>query len=179
VPAAGTWRDLAHAPIRLFCLAGCAFGLKSTKKENIGLRLMALPRLLSDCSAWGSCSQLERVHRCVEVLGSVRVGDALGWGSSVGVRVGTTEPLPAPSLPDAAPHHLGSGHRGQIQHLLLQQQTRRGGEGLSSPEQMQDRSRQGPPAGTASTARPAARGNLPVVQRAGALQGSSWLLRHL
>lgn len=66
-----------------------------------------------------------------------------------------------------------------IQCLLSQWLMRRGGAGLSSPGQMQDRSRQGPPAGSASPARLAARGNLPVVQHAGALQGSSWLLRHL
>lgn len=55
----------------------------------------------------------------------------------------------------------------------------RGGAGLSLPGQMQDQSRQGLLAGSVFPAGPAARGNLPIVQHAGALQGSSWLLRHL
>lgn len=69
VPAAETWRDPAQALVRVCCLAGRAAELKSTKKEHIGLWLMALLQLLHDFSVWGAWSQLERVHGCVEVLG--------------------------------------------------------------------------------------------------------------
>lgn len=54
VPAAGIWRDLAQALVRGCYFVGPAFGLKSTKKEHIGLCLMALPWLPCDCSAWGA-----------------------------------------------------------------------------------------------------------------------------
>lgn len=69
VPAAGTWRDLAQALVRVCCFAGHATGLKNTKMEHIGLWLMALPWLLHDFSALRAWSQLERVCRRVEVLG--------------------------------------------------------------------------------------------------------------
>lgn len=69
VPDAGTWRELAPALVRVCCLTGRATELKSTKKENIGLWLMALPWLLRGFSAWGAWSRLERVHRRVDVLG--------------------------------------------------------------------------------------------------------------
>lgn len=41
VPAAGTRRDPAQAPVVVCCLAGHVTRLKNTEKEHIGLWLMA------------------------------------------------------------------------------------------------------------------------------------------
>lgn len=175
--AAGTWRDLVQALVRVSCLAGHVPGCKSTKKEHFGLWLVTLPWLLSDSSAWGAWFQLGRVCRHWEGLGWGAGGDPL-----------PTEllpaPHPAPSSPDGPPHlpdlamPLQTGWEGDSVSCVTAAGVM-GGAGLSLPGQMQDQSRQGLLAGSALTAGPPARGNLPIVQHAGALQGSSWLLRHL